>query len=62
MSTLSKIQAVCVVLMLIGLVWLTVDVFGPIEPNSLQAAAIVCWAGLLGNAVCIFIRLWQKNR
>ena len=62
MSTLNKIQAVCILIMLIGMVWLTVDVFDIIEPDGLQAAAIVTWVGLVGNAVCALIRLQMKKQ
>ncbi|MDO5328137.1 MAG: hypothetical protein Q4G00_15695 [Clostridia bacterium] len=62
MSTLNKIQAVCILIMLIGMVWLTVDVFDIIERDSLRAAAIVTWVGIVGNAVCVLIRLRKKEK
>ncbi len=62
MSTLNKLQAVFILVMLIGMVWLTVDVFDIIERDSLKAAAIVTWAGIVGNAVCALIRLRENQK
>ena len=62
MSTLNKIQGIFILIMLVSFVWLTIDVFDFIEPDSLQAAAIVTWAGLVGNAVCTLIRLRMKKQ
>ena len=62
MSTLGKARAVCILIMLIGLVWLTIDVFGAFEPDSVKAAALITWAGLLGNAVCVLLRLRNKKK
>ena len=60
MNTLLKVQIVFLFVMLIGLTWLTVDVFGVIEAESLKTAAIVTWAGLIGSAVCALLRLREK--
>ena len=62
MSRLTRAQAIFILIMIIGIVWLTIDVFDTIEPDSLQAAAIVTWVGLLGNAVCALIRLNKKQK
>lgn len=61
MSTLSKVQALCIGIMLIGFVWLTIDVFDTNEADSLQAAAILTWIGLVGNGVCVLLRV-RNNR
>ena len=60
MSTLTKIQGIFILIMLVGFVWLTIDVFDIIEPDSLKAATIVTWVGLIGNAACAFLRLREK--
>ena len=68
MTTLRKIQLFCMAVALAGFIWLTVEVFslvdgGPgMEPGSLREAALLTWAGLLGNAACALARLWRKNR
>ena len=62
MSTLNKIQGIFILIMLVGFVWLTVDVFDIIERDSLQAACIVTWVGLVGNAVCALIRLRENQK
>ncbi len=62
MSKLTLARGICILIMLIGFVWLTIDVFDNVESDSLQAAAIVTWAGLIGNAVCALIRLKKENK
>lgn len=62
MSTFNKLQAVFILIMLVGFVWLTVDAFDIIERDSLRAACIVTWSGIVGNAVCALIRLKQKEK
>ena len=61
MSNLLKAQIACAALALVGFVWLTIDVFDTIEPDSLQAAAILTWCGLAGSAVCALIRYKKKK-
>ncbi len=60
MSALVKAQIVCIVLTLIGFVWLTVAVFGTQEESSLYASAALTWAGLIANAACALLRLKKK--
>ena len=62
MTTPRKIQLICLAVALVGFVWLTVDVFDAIEPDSLQAAALLTWAGLIGGAICALICANQKNK
>ncbi len=60
MSTLTKMQALFILIMLIGMTWLTIDVFDVIQQDSLQASAAVTWVGILGNGVCSLLRLRKK--
>ena len=62
MSALTRIQALCMLVMLVGFVWLTVDVFSLTGSDSLRAACVMTWIGLLGNAVCVLVRASQKRK